>query len=315
MRQFHLWGAPRVMEDRGFHEKAFRRRGLAPWDARWHALSPKARTSYLYEVKGATFAAQQGAARSSAPVALFAPEVVRELVDAGLVNLGSATLNGTTRPGFTSKGGGRFCNPVADRGQVPAAHDGLRRHAFQVLRSLLLHHRGVGCHAAVLRQAGVQDYLPTNDLLNLYVNNHRWPGWVAGLLNDPTVTKVLNVLQDAGEPVLLARLPELVPDIAPETSRTALDRLISYLAVFEDLHPQTRDLMVGLLPAVHKSQAGLTVPRERPPLVECPNAREVGPSESLIALDLRESSARDRQRAAQAAARRGSLPEGSGPLR
>ncbi len=144
-----------------------------------------------------------------------------------------------------------------------------------------------GALQKVLRQAGVQDYLAIADLLRLYVNNHRWPGWVAGLLNDPAMTKIVKLLQDAGEPVPLARLPELAPDIAPETRRAALNGLISYLAVFEDLHPQTRDILVGLLPAVHKSLVALLLPRQRPPLVECATPRDLGPHESLIVEDLR----------------------------
>src|SRR4051812_11344059 len=92
--RFNLWGSPRAVEDRAFHEKAFRREGLAAWDARWHALSPRARGAYLYEIKGATLGAQQGRTRASVPVSTLAPDVVRELVEAGLVELGSATLLG-----------------------------------------------------------------------------------------------------------------------------------------------------------------------------------------------------------------------------
>ena len=164
-------------------------------------------------------------------------------------------------------------------------------------------------------RAGVEDYLRTDAVLSLYVSNHHWPGWVAGLLNDPAVTKILKVLQDAGEPVLLAKLPELVPDIAPETIRAALNGLISYLAVFEDLHPQTKDIMVGLLPAVRKSLAALLVPRHRPPLVECVNPGELGPEESLIVEDLRGSLLEIASEPPRLRRDKAPVPEGSGSVR
>src|SRR5438270_9641969 len=106
--RFNLWGSPRATEERAFHEKAFRRKGLPAWDAKWHALSPKARDAYLYEVKGATVGAQQGRTRASVPVAQLAPVVVRELVEAGLVELGSATLLGPKDQVLPVKGAADF---------------------------------------------------------------------------------------------------------------------------------------------------------------------------------------------------------------
>jgi hypothetical protein len=287
--RFNLWGSPRASERRAFHEKAFRREGLAAWDARWHALSLRARDAYLYEVKGATHGARQSGTRASVPVRALAPDVVRELVEAGLVELGSATLLGPRDQLLPVKAAADFATRLRTVDKYRLLTTGPAGMLPKYFDRCFYTTEASSALQAVLRRAGFEDFLRTDALLSLYVSNHHWPGWVAGLLNDPAVTKVLKVLQDAGEPVLLAKLPELLPDIAPETIRAAVSGMISYLAVFEDLHPQTRDIMVGLLPAVRKSLATLLVPRQRPPLVECATPRDLGPEESLIVEDLRGS--------------------------
>ena len=215
--------------------------------------------------------------------------MVRELVEAGLVELGSATLLGPRDQVLPVKGAADFATRLRTVDKYRLLTTGAAGMLSKYFDRCFYTTEASGALQAVLRQAGVEDYLRTDAVLSLYVSNHHWPGWVAGLLNDPAVTKVLKVLQDAGEPVLLAKLPELVPDIAPETIRSAVSGLISYLAVFEDLHPQTKDIMVGLLPAVRKSLAAQRLPRQRPPLVECATPRDLGPEESLIVEDLRET--------------------------
>ena len=49
---FDYWGRAKERENRAVDEKAYRRRPLADWDARWHALSTQARSTFLSEVKG-----------------------------------------------------------------------------------------------------------------------------------------------------------------------------------------------------------------------------------------------------------------------
>ena len=49
---FGTWGRAKKGDAPAMHERAFRRRGLAAWDARWHELTPEARSSFVNEVKG-----------------------------------------------------------------------------------------------------------------------------------------------------------------------------------------------------------------------------------------------------------------------
>ena len=49
---YGYWERAKDREARAFYEKAFRRKGLAEWDARWHRLSPEVRRAFLDEVKG-----------------------------------------------------------------------------------------------------------------------------------------------------------------------------------------------------------------------------------------------------------------------
>ena len=63
--------------------------------------------------------------------------------------------------------------------------------------------------------------------------------------------------------------------------------LVGHLAVFEDLEPQTLEIVVGLLPAVRESRAKALLPRQRPPLIVDDNFEAVGPEGSIIVDDLR----------------------------
>src|SRR5947209_55667 len=90
MSYYGYWGGTRERDARAFDEKAFRRKDLATWDARWHALSSRARLAFLDDVKGPV--KRQGQARDttgqpSVPSDKFPPEVVKELTDAGFVEV------------------------------------------------------------------------------------------------------------------------------------------------------------------------------------------------------------------------------------
>src|SRR5262249_46279282 len=65
------------------------------------------------------------------------------------------------------------------------------------------------------------------------------------------------------------------------------DKLIARLALVEDLHAQTLEILIGFLPAVREGLILGSRPRQRPPLVVCERPKEVGPDESAIVNDLR----------------------------
>src|SRR4051812_30050528 len=67
-----------------FHDKAFERAALPPWDSRWHALSVAARAHFLDKVKAP---ARPGGYRPSAPSTRFPAQVLDELAAAGFVEV------------------------------------------------------------------------------------------------------------------------------------------------------------------------------------------------------------------------------------
>src|SRR5262245_52908359 len=83
---YSFWGRPRpVREPRRPHEKSYRRDPLADWDAKWQALSPQARSSFLLDVKGP--ARPESMSQPSVSAESIPPAVLDELVDAGFVEV------------------------------------------------------------------------------------------------------------------------------------------------------------------------------------------------------------------------------------
>src|SRR5580704_6931542 len=79
------WGRARERELRAYDEKAYRRQNLAAWDARWHALSVQARSSFLNEVKGPVNKQTATSMPPSVSTDRFPPQILKELTDAGFV--------------------------------------------------------------------------------------------------------------------------------------------------------------------------------------------------------------------------------------
>src|SRR4051812_11004562 len=101
MSRYALWSRQNKREERDFHEKAFRRAGLAEWDARWHKLSTEARSAFLNSMKAPPKAPGPGSSRPSIPVASIAPEMLEELIAAGFAELGSSRMIGPRDRVFT----------------------------------------------------------------------------------------------------------------------------------------------------------------------------------------------------------------------
>ncbi|MBV8430427.1 MAG: helicase-associated domain-containing protein, partial [Solirubrobacterales bacterium] len=139
----------------------------------------------------------------------------------------------------------------------------------------------------VLRKAGIENYTYIDEALKRYVMHRRWPDWVAQSLKDPVAGRILDVLRAAEGPVPLAELAGRLDGGDPDSARAAVDKLITHLALVEDLRPDTWELMVGFLPAVREEILRANQPRQRPPLVIVEHPREVGPDGSVIVSDLR----------------------------
>ena len=85
----------------------------------------------------------------------------------------------------------------------------------------------------------------------------------------------------------LADLPGRIKGSNPNEVRSVVDKLVTHLALVEDLQPETWELMVGFLPAVREELIRASKPRERPPLLVCERPKEIGPDGSPIVNDLR----------------------------
>ena len=95
------------------------------------------------------------------------------------------------------------------------------------------------------------------------------------------------MVREAEGPVPLADLPGLIKGSNPKEVRSVVDKLVTRLALVEDLQPETWKLMVGFLPAVREELIRAGKPRERPPLLVCERPKEIGPDGSPIVNDLR----------------------------
>ena len=260
MSRYSLWNKPRSWEERAFHEKAFRFKDMARWDAKWHTLSPQARLAYLKDVKGPQQAQGPNQKRPSVKADRFAASVLEELLAAGFVELGDSGSAGPRDRVFAVVAASDFATRVRARyrhhllrGDLPSLLENYVRYCFyppaaaDALNSVLLH-------------AGLQESLNLDETLRLYVVSHRWPGWVARSLKDPAAERIVELLRDANGPVRRAELEKKLPDIAADKLQAALGSLIAHLAVFEDLDPETFELVVGLLPSVRAHGRGSPAP-------------------------------------------------------
>src|SRR5262245_457865 len=84
---YGVWGRSREREPRAFYEKAYRRECLAAWDARWHGLSVQARYFFLNVVKGPAKKQPVYSQSPSVSVDKFPHHVLKELTEAGFVEV------------------------------------------------------------------------------------------------------------------------------------------------------------------------------------------------------------------------------------
>jgi len=281
------WGRSKDRESRAVDEKAYRRRALAAWDARWHGLSVQARFLFLNDVKGPIKKQTVHSQPPSVSINLLPTHVLKELVAAGFVEVQAARSRAFTDRVIACEGIYDFATRVralrrlhllaADR---PSEFGKYVDYAFY--GSPLL-----GVLGSVLRKAGIDDLVRLDEILQRYVTHHRWPGWVARALKEPLAEQVLDVVREAEGPIPLAGLIERIPGSEPDEIRAVVDRLIAHLGLVEDLNTETWELMVGLLPAVREELIRASQPRERPPLVVCETPRELGPDGGMLVSDLR----------------------------
>src|SRR5208282_633742 len=286
MSRYNVWNKPRSWEEPAFNEKAYSFKDMARWDAKWQTLTPRARLAYLKDVKGLNRAQGPHRDRPSVKADLFVPNVLEELLAAGFAELGSSGSGKPRDRVFAVAAATDFMARVRAlyrhhllRGDLPSLLETHVRHAFYQTVDVEL--------SSVIRDAGIDEYLSLDGMLKLYVVGHRWPGWVARSLKNPNAERIIELLRNANGPVGRALLVEKLPDIDADALQAALGSLFAHLAVFEDLDPETFELVVGFLPSVRASMAAALLPRERPPLVVSENLESIGTEGSIIVDDLR----------------------------
>lgn len=283
------WGPATERGSPAVHEKAYRRQKLAAWDARWHGLTPPARSFFIDAIKGPARTQADHAPTYSLSKDKVPSGILDELLAAGFVKVQPARSGARTSTDRVFAPAELFDFATRVRmlsrrhlldAERPSELDTYVNHAFYG-------HLFMGTVAGILRTAGIDDYPEIKDALRHYVTNHRWPGWVARKLKDPLAERVLEVLREAEGAIPLVELPGRIAGSDPDKVRSAVDKLIANLAVVEGLQPETSEILVGFLPSVREGLIRAGRPRERPPLVVCDQPKELGPDDSPIVNDLR----------------------------
>jgi hypothetical protein len=274
-------------EPRDFYERAFRRRSLAAWDAKWQQLTVPARYSFLHVVKLPHKDPAPYGDPPSAPRDDFSPDVLAELIAAGLVRIDR--FRSGAAPDRVVAGIGT--NDFAWRGRIlrrmhllnAGLPSELSRYVDEVFSRIDL----VQAIAAILQTVGIsEDYYRLDELLQRFIAGHRWHEWVTLALAEPLAKPILKAVKEAGASIPLLELCGRIGGTKPETVRAVVDQLIGHLVLFEDLHPESWEILVGFLPAVREKIIQARQPRQRPPLEVCESPKELAPHGSVLVNDL-----------------------------
>ena len=275
---YQFWRGGRTFEQREFHERVYRRQLLAAWDAKWHGLSPQARRIFLHEVKIPDKNLIGHAAPPSVSIDIFPPSILKELTDAGFVAVkreGGQTLADRVVARDASY---EFASRIGTLRRFHLLATDWPGDIVKYVQHAFFTHQLTYVLENLLRKVGIESSHRLDEILRRYVSGHRWPGWVVESLNQPVAKRILDVVREAGQAIRLAELPGRIEETSPETVQALVNELMNFLVLFEDLHPETCELMVGLLPAVREKMIGVGKPRHRPDLVVCDRPREVGPA-------------------------------------
>jgi hypothetical protein len=262
-----------------FHDKAWKRADLAIWDEHWHRLSRPARRYLLDSVR--TVSHPAGALAINALASVPRP-VFSELQAAGLVSVEEAGqpdcfVVTTAALGWLARL--RALRRFSLLSEQPSQFDRYISHAFASFEL------GQVIADIVEKQTGIGRYRLAGDPFELFVRRQRWPEWVADYLAGPLARPLIEAIEKAGAPVPLPRLADLLPGADATAVRAALDGLVNHLALFEDLHPETLDIVVGLLPEVARARRKARL--EPAPRLEPCQPADLAPEAGIEVPDLR----------------------------
>src|SRR3954452_8292226 len=217
--KFSIWGKPKE-EARAFHEKLFRRGGLPQWDARWHQLSVPARAAFLHDVKRpGKYQAKYGSGSApSISVDKLRPEVLDELTRAGFVEVKTPSGKLAARV-FAAEDLSDFASRIRalERHHLldPDRPSQLSTYLNACFSTSELHYH----LQQLLREAGIEDYAPFDEVLRHYIPSPRWSGWVSQHMKDPLADRIVATIRAADRPVLLSELPGRLAGEPPEKVR------------------------------------------------------------------------------------------------
>jgi hypothetical protein len=264
-----------------FFEKGWKRANQESWEARWLELGVEARSAFLRAVKVPANKVNRTPVSVAADHLL--PNLLRELTAARFVEV---------RPGAGPPRVFAAGDVLDFSSRLQAAH---RYHLLAADQPSELEAYAKFCFAqdglfrlleGILRAHEVDPLYRLEEMLERYVARGRWIDWVLRRLNDPMAERLVDLVQEASHPLPLAGLAARIKGSDPTVVRAALNDLVTHLVLFEDLHPDTWELVVGLLPSVRQERLAAQQPRQRPPLQVCPTPREVGPEGGFAVNDL-----------------------------
>jgi hypothetical protein len=274
-------------EPRDFFEKAYRRDSLPIWDAKWHGLSVPARRLFLNVVKLPGKDRSTYSDPADVPKDKFPPDVLEELAAAGFVEIRRARFSTDTDRVLAGVGVDDF----AWRARILRRHhllDADRPSEFsRYVDEVFSGHELAIAISRVLHEIGFDGFVRLDEALRRFVIHFRWQEWVCRLLRDPLAKSILRVVDESGGALPISELSGRIERSKPEAVRRVTDKLIAYLALVEDVHPETWELLVGFLPAVRAKMKPASQPRQRPPLLVCERPKEIAPHGSAVVTDLR----------------------------
>jgi XPB/Ssl2-like helicase family protein len=282
-----FWRGVQAFEQRARDEKACRRQFLAAWDAKWHGLSVQARHLFVHEVKIPNTNPGGYSSPPSVSIDRVPPPVLKELTDAGFVEVKGSGFGAQPDRVIACDSTRGFASRIRTLRRLHLLGADQPSEIAKYIDEAFLRHELTIVLESVLQMVGVAGYVRLEHILDRYVTHHRWPGWVAESLKNPVAQQILDVVREAGNAIPLAELPNRIEKSSPEGVRLVVNELVGHLALFEDLHPETWELMVGLLPAVREKMILASQPRRRPSLIVCDRPKEVGPHGSVLINDLR----------------------------
>ena len=275
-------------EARVFSEKAYKRRSLPEWNAKWQQLTVPARYSYLHLVKLPEKISAGYRPPASTPRDNFPPDVLEELAAAGFVTIDVTRSNATIDRVFAGTGAHDFAwrGRILRRMHLLDAHQ--QSEFSKYVEEVFFGSDLLQTIASVLRGVGFEGhYYHLDDMIRRHVVGHRWQEWVVQAINNPLTKPILKLVTESGGAIPLFELLGGIKGSKPDEVRAVVDNLIVHLALVEDFRPETLELMVGILPAVREKMTLASQPRARPPLLVCPIPKELAPHGGVIINDLR----------------------------